>query len=127
MGKGPVLPPRETARGPAAPCLTLAVPAASPPRGAVLECSRVCSLDYTVVLGLRELLEDFRRQGLPLALVGLQVGVPEAGVRAPHAGTRVLRPREAAAHPARASGLRALLVAVRFRAVLRALVCVLCT
>ncbi|XP_036195045.1 sodium-independent sulfate anion transporter isoform X2 [Myotis myotis] len=44
----------------------------SPPRCAVLECSHICSLDYTVVLGLRELLEDFRRQGLTLALVGLQ-------------------------------------------------------
>lgn len=52
-------------------------PTASPPRSAVLECSHVCSLDYTAVLGLRELLEDFRRRGLTLALAGLQVGVPD--------------------------------------------------
>lgn len=42
----------------------------------VLECSHVCSIDYTVVLGLGELLEDFQRQGVTLAFVGLQVGVP---------------------------------------------------
>lgn len=52
------------------------VSAASPPRCAILDCTHVCSLDYTVVLGLRELLGDFRRQGVTLAFVGLQVGVP---------------------------------------------------
>lgn len=49
--------------------------AASPPRCAVLECTHVCSIDYTVVLGLEELLGDFHRQGVTLAFVGLQVGV----------------------------------------------------
>lgn len=53
------------------------VPAASPPCCAILECSRVCSVDYTVVLGLRELLDDFRRQGVTLVFAGLQVGVPK--------------------------------------------------
>ncbi|XP_019499836.1 PREDICTED: sodium-independent sulfate anion transporter [Hipposideros armiger] len=48
---------------------------ASPPRCAVLECSHVCSIDYTVVLGLGELLEDFQRRGVTLAFVGLQVPV----------------------------------------------------
>ncbi|KAK1330753.1 hypothetical protein QTO34_008691 [Cnephaeus nilssonii] len=61
---------------------------ASPPRCAVLECSHVCSLDYTVVLGLRELLEDFRRRGLTLVLVGLQEPVRRvllsADLSAPH-------------------------------------------
>lgn len=45
---------------------------ASPPCCAILECSRVCSVDYTVVLGLRELLDDFRRQGVTLVFAGLQ-------------------------------------------------------
>ncbi|XP_025715803.1 sodium-independent sulfate anion transporter isoform X1 [Callorhinus ursinus] len=48
---------------------------ASPPRCAVLECTHVCSIDYTVVLGLEELVGDFRRHGVTLALVGLQVPV----------------------------------------------------
>ncbi|XP_059003298.1 sodium-independent sulfate anion transporter isoform X2 [Mustela lutreola] len=48
---------------------------ASPPRSAILECSHVCSVDSTVVLGLEELLEDFHRRGVTLALVGLQVPV----------------------------------------------------
>uniref|UniRef100_A0A8C0K619 Sodium-independent sulfate anion transporter n=1 Tax=Canis lupus dingo TaxID=286419 RepID=A0A8C0K619_CANLU len=48
---------------------------ASPPRCAVLECTHVCSIDYTVVLGLEELLGDFHRQGVTLAFVGLQVPV----------------------------------------------------
>lgn len=46
----------------------------SPPRCAVLECTHVCSIDYTVVLGLGELLEDFHKHGVALAFVGLQVG-----------------------------------------------------
>lgn len=51
---------------------------ASPPRCAVLECTHICSIDYTVVLGLGELLEDFHKQGVTLAFVGLQVGEPRA-------------------------------------------------
>ncbi|ELW68226.1 Sodium-independent sulfate anion transporter [Tupaia chinensis] len=47
----------------------------SPPRSAVLECTHVCSVDYTVVRGLGELLEDFSRQGVTLAFAGLQVPV----------------------------------------------------
>ncbi|XP_060027827.1 sodium-independent sulfate anion transporter isoform X4 [Erinaceus europaeus] len=47
----------------------------SPPRCAILDCSHICSLDYTVVLGLGELLEDFHRQGVTLALTNLQVPV----------------------------------------------------
>ncbi|XP_058140829.1 sodium-independent sulfate anion transporter isoform X2 [Dasypus novemcinctus] len=48
---------------------------ACPPRSAVLDCTHVCSVDYTVVLGLGELLEDFQKQGVGLAFVGLQVPV----------------------------------------------------
>ncbi|XP_027482143.2 sodium-independent sulfate anion transporter [Zalophus californianus] len=48
---------------------------ASPPRCAVLECTHVCSIDYTVVLGLEELVGDFHKHGVTLALVGLQVPV----------------------------------------------------
>uniref|UniRef100_A0A2K5HH88 Sodium-independent sulfate anion transporter n=1 Tax=Colobus angolensis palliatus TaxID=336983 RepID=A0A2K5HH88_COLAP len=47
----------------------------SPPRCLVLECTYVCSIDYTVVLGLGELLQDFQKQGVALAFVGLQVPV----------------------------------------------------
>lgn len=60
-----------------APCDQLApFSPAAPPRCAILECTHVCSIDYTVVLGLGDLLEDFHRQGVTLAFVGLQVGVP---------------------------------------------------
>ncbi|XP_063097688.1 sodium-independent sulfate anion transporter isoform X5 [Cavia porcellus] len=45
------------------------------PRPAVLECSHVCSIDYTVVLGLAGLLEDFRKQGVSLVFSGLQAPV----------------------------------------------------
>ncbi|XP_027626546.1 sodium-independent sulfate anion transporter isoform X2 [Tupaia chinensis] len=64
----------------------------SPPRSAVLECTHVCSVDYTVVRGLGELLEDFSRQGVTLAFAGLQglFATLKAGVI-----IRPLRPREA--------------------------------
>ncbi|KAG8507495.1 Sodium-independent sulfate anion transporter [Galemys pyrenaicus] len=52
---------------------------ASPPRHVVLECTHVCSIDYTVVLGLGELLGDLHKRGATLAFVGLQVGAPERG------------------------------------------------
>ncbi|XP_076791476.1 sodium-independent sulfate anion transporter isoform X3 [Arvicanthis niloticus] len=48
---------------------------ASPPRCAVLECTHVSSIDYTVTVGLGELLEDFQKKGVTLAFVGLQVPV----------------------------------------------------
>lgn len=48
---------------------------ASPPRSAVLECTHVSNIDYTVILGLGELLEDFQKKGVTLAFVGLQVPV----------------------------------------------------
>ena len=40
-----------------------------------LDCTHICSIDYTVVLGLGELLEDFHKRGATLALIGLQVGI----------------------------------------------------
>lgn len=45
------------------------------PRCAVLECTHVSCIDYTVVVGLSELLEDFQKRGVTLAFVGLQVPV----------------------------------------------------
>ncbi|XP_045381742.1 sodium-independent sulfate anion transporter [Lemur catta] len=48
---------------------------ASPPRSLVLDCTHVSSVDYTVVLGLGELLQDFHKQGASLVFVGLQVPV----------------------------------------------------
>lgn len=48
---------------------------ASPPRCAILECSHICSVDYTAALGLGALLEDAQKQGVSLAFVGLQVPV----------------------------------------------------
>lgn len=48
---------------------------ASPPRSAVLECTHVSNIDYTMILGLGELLEDFQKKGVTLAFVGLQVPV----------------------------------------------------
>ena len=58
-----------------APCVTSRFPPASPPRSVALDCTHICSIDYTVVLGLGELLEDFHKRGATLALIGLQVGV----------------------------------------------------
>ncbi|XP_075850121.1 sodium-independent sulfate anion transporter isoform X1 [Microcebus murinus] len=51
---------------------------ASPPRCVVLECTHVCSVDYTVVLGLGELLRDFHRRGVRMVFAGLQVPVLRA-------------------------------------------------
>ncbi|KAF6097109.1 solute carrier family 26 member 11 [Phyllostomus discolor] len=50
----------------------------SPPRSAILECSRVCSMDATVALGLSELMEDFDRAGVTLVFVGLQGSILQA-------------------------------------------------
>ncbi|KAM8784911.1 sodium-independent sulfate anion transporter isoform 1-T5 [Rhynchonycteris naso] len=44
----------------------------SPACCAILDCRHVCSIDYTAVLGLRELMEDFHRQGVNIAFIGLQ-------------------------------------------------------
>lgn len=57
---------------------------ASPPRSAVLECTHVSNIDYTVILGLGELLEDFQKKGVTLAFVGLQVGGPSHLMRRVH-------------------------------------------
>lgn len=64
---------------PLAPDPPAPVSAASPPRCAVLDCTHVCNIDYTVVLGLGDLLGDFHRHGVTLAFVGLQVGVATGG------------------------------------------------
>ncbi|XP_063816823.1 sodium-independent sulfate anion transporter [Pseudophryne corroboree] len=44
----------------------------SPPRSVILDFSYVNVLDYTVVVGLRELLHEFQSQGLSLLFLGLQ-------------------------------------------------------
>uniref|UniRef100_F6SMJ8 Sodium-independent sulfate anion transporter n=1 Tax=Equus caballus TaxID=9796 RepID=F6SMJ8_HORSE len=81
MSEGPVLvlQPASGLHFPAVEALREAILSraleASPPRCAVLECTHICSIDYTVVLGLGELLEDFHKQGVTLAFVGLQVPV----------------------------------------------------
>ncbi|NWI69360.1 S2611 protein, partial [Todus mexicanus] len=46
--------------------------AASPPRSIVLDCCHISSIDYTVVVGLAELLQELRKQGLSLAFCSLQ-------------------------------------------------------
>ncbi|KAK2500530.1 hypothetical protein MC885_010897, partial [Smutsia gigantea] len=51
---------------------------AAPPRCTILECTHVCSIDYTVVLGLGELLEDFHRQGVPVLRVLLSADLKGA-------------------------------------------------
>ncbi|NXR50469.1 S2611 protein, partial [Hippolais icterina] len=49
-----------------------ALAAASPPRCVILDCCHISSIDYTVVLGLAELLQELRRHGLSLAFCGLK-------------------------------------------------------
>ena len=52
-----------------APGVTSLLPPASPPRSVALDCTHICSIDYTVVLGLGELLEVFHKRGATLALI----------------------------------------------------------
>ncbi|XP_064378934.1 sodium-independent sulfate anion transporter isoform X2 [Dromaius novaehollandiae] len=49
--------------------------AASSPRSIVLDCRHVSSIDYTVVVGLADLLRELRKQGFALAFRGLQDNV----------------------------------------------------
>lgn len=73
--------------------LTCAPPSpASPPHCAVLECSHICSIDYTAALGLGALLEDAQKQGVSLAFVGLQVGSRSSSSRLPSPGSFLLGP-----------------------------------
>ncbi|KFP09846.1 Sodium-independent sulfate anion transporter, partial [Egretta garzetta] len=46
--------------------------AASPPRSVILDCRHISSIDYTVVAGLAELLQELRKHGLSLAFCSLQ-------------------------------------------------------
>ncbi|KAM6050480.1 sodium-independent sulfate anion transporter isoform 1-T1 [Chlamydotis macqueenii] len=61
---------------PAVECLRDAVCsqalAASPPRSIILDCRHISSIDYTVVVGLAELLQELRKHGLSLAFCSLQ-------------------------------------------------------
>ncbi|NXF87733.1 S2611 protein, partial [Eubucco bourcierii] len=49
-----------------------AVAAASPPRSIILDCCHISSIDYTVVVGLAELLQELHKHGLSLAFCSLQ-------------------------------------------------------
>ncbi|XP_074870271.1 sodium-independent sulfate anion transporter isoform X1 [Carettochelys insculpta] len=46
--------------------------AVSPPRCVVLDCTHLSSMDYTVVVGLADLLQEFRNRGVTLTFSGLQ-------------------------------------------------------
>ncbi|XP_064891220.1 sodium-independent sulfate anion transporter isoform X2 [Columba livia] len=46
--------------------------AASPPHSIILDCCHISSIDYTVVVGLAELLQELRKHGLSLAFCSLQ-------------------------------------------------------
>ncbi|NXS52990.1 S2611 protein, partial [Brachypteracias leptosomus] len=46
--------------------------AGSPPRSIILDCCHISSIDYTVVVGLAELLQELRKNGLSLAFCSLQ-------------------------------------------------------
>ncbi|KGL94782.1 Sodium-independent sulfate anion transporter, partial [Charadrius vociferus] len=46
--------------------------AASPPRSVILDCCHISSIDYTVVVGLAELLQELRKHGLSLVFCSLQ-------------------------------------------------------
>ncbi|NXK82711.1 S2611 protein, partial [Amazona guildingii] len=61
---------------PAVECLRDAVCShaltASPPRSVILDCCHISSIDYTVVAGLAELLQELHKHGLSLAFCSLQ-------------------------------------------------------
>ncbi|XP_054702641.1 sodium-independent sulfate anion transporter isoform X3 [Grus americana] len=69
--------PQSSLHFPAIECLrdtvcNRALAAASPPRFVILDCSHISSIDYTVVVGLAELLQELRKRGLSLAFCSLQ-------------------------------------------------------
>ncbi|XP_037259561.1 sodium-independent sulfate anion transporter isoform X2 [Falco rusticolus] len=78
VSKGDVLlvQPGSSLHFPAMECLRDAVCshalAASLPRSVILDCCHVSSIDYTVVVGLAELLQELRKHGLSLAFCSLQ-------------------------------------------------------
>ncbi|XP_030317513.1 sodium-independent sulfate anion transporter isoform X1 [Calypte anna] len=49
-----------------------ALAAPSPPRSIILDCCHISSIDYTVVVGLAELLQDLHNHGLSLIFCSLQ-------------------------------------------------------
>ncbi|NXF36586.1 S2611 protein, partial [Nyctibius bracteatus] len=71
-----LLQPGSSLHFPAAECLRDAVCsralAASPPRFVILDCCHISSIDYTVVVGLAELLQELHKHGLSLAFCSLQ-------------------------------------------------------
>ncbi|NXT02914.1 S2611 protein, partial [Jacana jacana] len=49
-----------------------ALAAASPPRPVILDCCHISSIDYTVVVGLAELLQELHKHGVSLVFCSLQ-------------------------------------------------------
>ncbi|NXE28756.1 S2611 protein, partial [Ardeotis kori] len=85
---------------PAVECLRDAVCshalAASPPRSIILDCRHISSIDYTVVVGLAELLQELRKHGLSLAFCSLQDPVLQVLLSADLEGFRHFPSREEA-------------------------------
>ncbi|NWI95932.1 S2611 protein, partial [Pitta sordida] len=69
---------------------------ASPPRSVVLDCCHISSVDYTVVVGLAELLQELRQHGLSLAFCGLKDPVLKVLLSADLEGFRHFPSREEA-------------------------------
>ncbi|NXP05997.1 S2611 protein, partial [Thinocorus orbignyianus] len=70
--------------------------AVSPPRSVILDCCHISSIDYTVVVGLAELLQELRKHGLSLAFCSLQDPVLQVLVSADLEGFQHFPTREEA-------------------------------
>ncbi|NXX75612.1 S2611 protein, partial [Urocolius indicus] len=70
--------------------------AAPAPRSVILDCRHVSSIDYTVVVGLGELLRELRRHGLSLAFCSLQDPVLQVLLSADLEGFQYFPSREEA-------------------------------
>ncbi|XP_064006821.1 sodium-independent sulfate anion transporter isoform X3 [Pogoniulus pusillus] len=86
---------------PAIECLrdtvcSYALTAASPPRSIILDCCHISSIDYTVVVGLRELLQELHKHGLSLAFCSLQEPVLQVLLSADLEGFQHFSSREEA-------------------------------
>ncbi|XP_054026666.1 sodium-independent sulfate anion transporter [Dryobates pubescens] len=73
-----------------------ALAAPSPPCSIILDCCHISSIDYTVVVGLAELLQELRKHGLPLAFCSLQEPVLQVLLSADLEGFQHFRSREEA-------------------------------
>ncbi|KAM6403512.1 LOW QUALITY PROTEIN: sodium-independent sulfate anion transporter [Rhynochetos jubatus] len=73
-----------------------ALAAACPPRSVILDCRHISSIDYTVVVGLAELLQELRKHGLSLTFCSLQDPVLQVLLSADLEGFRHFPSREEA-------------------------------